>query len=100
MDTSGTTGRLPRTRARTLARAVTAPGTAALAAFIDDGMTAGDVRWLAKQGIASYARYRLRQAGLLSRLAPEVAAPLSLAYSLSAVHEAAQHEGTLAGTLR
>ncbi len=90
---------IPLARARDWARAIGAPDTNGLEALLTNGVTVEDVLWLAKQGIAPYVRHRLRKAGLLNRLAPEAAAQLTLGYSLSAVHEAAQHEGTLTGIL-
>lgn len=86
-------------RARQLAQAVGAEQSTPLAALVQSGLTVADAVWLAKQGIAPYVRHRLRKAGLLGKLPSEVAAQLTLGYSLSAVHEAVQREGTLATVL-
>jgi len=87
------------TRARQLAGAVGDNTATSLTALLQEGLTVADAMWLAKQGIAPYVRHRLRHSGLLPHLMPEVAARLTLGYSLSAVHETIQHEGTLAGVL-
>jgi hypothetical protein len=87
------------TRARQLARTVGDGTSATLSTLVQEGLTVADTLWLAKQGIAPYVRHRLRHAGLLPHLSAEVAARLTLGYSLSAVHEAVQHEGTLTGLL-
>ncbi len=86
-------------RARRMAWAIGEGSAASLTAWVKDGLTVADAIWLAKQGIAPYVRHLLRQHGLLALLTPDVAARLTLGYSLSAVHEAVQHEGTLAGVL-
>jgi hypothetical protein len=86
-------------RAGRLAWAIGDSSPATLTDLVQSGLTASDALWLAKQGIAPYLRHRLRQNGLLVRLPSEVATRLTLGYSLSAVHEAVQHEGTLAGVL-
>lgn len=86
-------------RARRLAWAIGDSHSETLTELVQNGLTVADALWLAKQGIAPYLRYRLRQNGLLGYLSPEVATRLTLGYSLSAVHTAVQHEGTLAGVL-
>lgn len=86
-------------RARRLAWVLGDGTPAPLADLVQTGLTVTDALWLAKQGIAPYLRHRLRQEGLLGQLSSEVAARLTLGYSLSAVHTAVQQEGTLAGVL-
>lgn len=87
---------LPTARASALARAVVVEGGAGLAEFIrTDGLTAQDATWLAKQGVAAYARYALRKADLLATLPSETRQILEQGYALSAMHEAVQHRETL-----
>jgi hypothetical protein len=86
-------------RARRLARAVGATNSTLLASMVEEGLTIADTVWLSKQGMAPYVRHRLRHAGLLAHLSPDVATRLTLGYSLSAVHEAVQHEGVVANFL-
>lgn len=89
---------LSMARARQLARAVGVPAT--LPSLVAEGITPADSLWFAKQGVAPYVRHHLRAQGLLKQLTPKVAAQLALGYSLSAVHETVQHEGTVAGAFR
>lgn len=86
-------------RAKHLAQSVGDPTPASLTSLVEEGMTATDAVWFARQGVAPFVRHRLRQIGLLPQLPSEVAARLTLGYSLSAVHEAVQHEGMLANVL-